>query len=506
MLENLATRFEELYRGLQRAHGTFRVTHSDDAKKGKMVGKAITVYEQPTLEKWQLHLAGKTGIGIVPINEENMCRWGAVDIDTYRPGLVEEVEEQVRALSLPAICIRTKSGGVHVTSFVSEPIDARMMRAKMMEIAAALGVAGVEIYPKQVKLASEMDAGNWLNMPYFDYKDTTRYAVYKGRGLSVEEFLDLAYAMRMEPEKFLAANTSQGGMFDDGPPCLQTIAAQGVQVGTRNESLFAMGVYARMKHDANWEDRVDEMNQMFVQPPLSSREVQGICKSLSRKTYFYTCTKPPLVNFCNKEACRKREYGIGQGDAEPSLSIGNLVKIETNPPSWIIDVEGVRFEIETDDLMSQARFAKVCVEKINKWPGLVKPTVWQRTIQNRLDNVEIIEAPMEASPEGRFMWHLEQFCTVSAPARARDELLMGKPWTEDGRHYFRSEDLMKYLAQHHFKEITARKAWSLLRSKASAEHKQFQILGKCVQCWSIPEFKRQTGEFESSGGGTSTKY
>ncbi|WP_448506577.1 TOTE conflict system archaeo-eukaryotic primase domain-containing protein [Immundisolibacter sp.] len=496
MVENLAIRFEGLYRGLQRAHGTFRITHADDAKKGKMVGRAITVYETPTVEKWVEHLAGTTGIGIVPIDEHNMCRWGAIDIDTYRAGLVEEVEERTRALKLPVVCIRTKSGGVHVTAFVTEPIDARMMRAKMMEMAAALGVAGVEIYPKQVQLASERDTGNWLNMPYFNMKDTTRYAVYKGRGLTAEEFLDLAYALRSTPEQFLATSCADGGYFDDGPPCLQTIAAQGVQVGTRNESLFAMGVYARLKHDANWEDRVDEMNQMFIQPPLASREVQGICKSLSRKSYFYPCSKPPIVNFCNKEVCRHREYGIGQGDQEPTLEIGTLVKICTDPPSWIIDVEGVRFEIETDDLMSQARFAKVCVEKINKWPGRVKPSIWMRTIQNRLDNVEVIEAPLEASPEGRFMWHLEQFCVVSAPARVKEELLLGKPWTDEGRHFFRSEDLMRYLNQHHFRDVSPRKAWSLLRSKAGAQHKQFQLKGRCVQCWSIPEFKRQDADFE----------
>ena len=93
------------------------------------------------------------------------------------------------------------------------------------------------------------------------------------------------------------------------------------------------------------------------------------------------------------------------------------------------------------------------------------------------------------------MWHLEQFCVVSAPAREKDEILMGKPWTEDGRHYFRSEDLMRYLQQHHFREMSPRKAWSLLRNKANAQHKQFQIKGRCVQCWSIPEFKRQVEEF-----------
>lgn len=496
MLDGYARRFEQLYRGLQRAHGTYRISGPDAAKKGKMGGKAVTLFEPPTLDKWQDHLSGGAGLGIVPINESNQCRWGAIDVDVYKDGLLEEIEEHTRQLKLPLVCIRTKSGGAHITAYVSEPLDARMMRAKMTEFAAALGYAGVEIYPKQVQLASERDAGNWLNMPYFDAEKTTRYAIYKGQPLSVSEFLDFAEALRIDPHAFLALSCSSGDHFADGPPCLQTLAKQGIGAGMRNEGLFAMGVYVRMKYPNGWEDEVDKLNQLFVTPPLPSREVQAVCKSLSRKEYFYTCTKQPIVSFCNKALCLHREYGVGQGDNAPSLDLGRLVKLCTTPPSWIIDVEGVRFELETEELMSQAKFAKACVDRINKWPPPVKPNVWQQLIQARLDDAEIIEAPEEASPEGRFLWHLEQFCVISAPARVREELLLGKPWTENGRTYFRSEDMMRYMVQHNFRDITPRKAWALLRNKVGARHEQFQLKGRCTQCWSVPEYHRQSAEFE----------
>lgn len=495
MLENAAIRLEEIYRGLQRAHGTFRITGSDPAKKGKKVGRALTVFEPTDVTTWMMHLKGDTGLGIVPINEDDKCRWGAIDVDVYNTGVVEELEEKCRKLQLPAVVIRTKSGGAHITCYVSDELDARMMRAKMQEIAAALGVAGVEIYPKQVALAGEKDSGNWLNMPYFEGDATERYAVYKGRGLTVMEFLDLVSVVRISSADFMALSFAGGEHFSDGPPCLQTMAVQGITPGCRNEALFAMGVYARMKWESNWEDKVDDLNQLIVHPPLSSREVQGVCKSLARKTYFYTCSKAPLIGFCNKELCKKREYGIGTG-GEPTIDMGGLVKICTDPPSWIIDIEGVRFELDTEDLMSQAKFAKVCVEKINKWPAPVKPPVWQKLIQDRLDNAENVPAPEEASPEGRFFWHLEQFCVVTAPARVREELLLGKPWTEEGRHYFRSEDLMRYLNHHHFKDVTPRKAWSLLRNKLGATHKQLQLKGRCVQTWSVPEYAKQIEQFE----------
>lgn len=496
-MNSIAIQFEALYRGLQRAHGAYTITGADDAKAGKIAGRAITLYETPTVDKWQSHLDGKQGLGIVPINESNQCRWGTVDIDEYREGLLEEVEEKTRELQLPVICLRTKSGGIHVTCYLSEDVDARIVRSKMSEIAAALGYAGVEIYPKQVALASERDCGNWLNMPYFNAAATDRYAIYKGQPITVEQFLKFAAKMSCTPEQFIAISIKGSDAFNDGPPCLQTMAEIKVAVGGRNDALFAMAVYAKAKWPEEWESQVDRLNSEYFTPPLPSREVQQLVTSIGRKgSYFYPCSKPPLTSYCNKHACGKREFGIGQGCSEPTLDIGKLVKLCTEPPTWIIDVEGARFELETEELMSQAKFAKCCMEKINQWPPMVKPAVWQRLVQERLANVEIIEAPKEASPEGRFMWHLEQYCVTTAPARNREELLMGKPWTDNERHYFRSEDLMRYLNQHGFREITPRKAWSLLRHKVNAKHEQFQIKGRCCQAWSVPEFDRQNETFE----------
>lgn len=497
-MNNLALQFEALYRGLQRAHGAYTVTHADEAKAGKMAGKAVTVMEQPTVEKWARHLAGEQGLGLVPIDENNRCRWGAIDIDEYREGLLEEVEAKTLELALPLICIRTKSGGIHVTCYLTEPVDARIVRGKMMEIAGALGYAGVEIYPKQTVLASERDCGNWLNMPYFDAGKTTRYAIYKGQPLTAEKFISLAMALRRTPQEFIQIALPTSEHFADGPPCLQTLAMQRVAVGGRNDALFAMGVYAKMKFGSDvWEAELDTYNSTLFTPPLPSREVQTLIKSLGRKAgYFYPCSKPPLTSYCNKHECGKREFGIGQGASEPTLSIGQLVKLCTEPPTWIIDVEGARFELETEELMSQAKFAKCCLERINQWPPMVKPAVWQKLVQDRLTNVELIEAPKEASADGRVMWHLEQFCVVTANARVREEMLLGKPFTDNGRHYFRSEDLKRYLDQHGFRDMTMRKIWGLLRHRAGAKHEQFNIRGKCVQAWSVPAFDKQTEAFE----------
>ncbi len=265
--------------------------------------------------------------------------------------------------------------------------------------------------------------------------------------------------------------------------------------GQRNEGLFALGVYARMKFGDDWETEVTEYNRLYVDPPLPFKEVGMVIKSLNRKSYFYPCTKSPIVGLCNKELCKHREFGIGQNDSdEPSINVGTLVKILSDPPTWIIDVDGVRLELNTDDLLSQEKFRKICMEKINKLPNRIKPHRWEKMVKEKLEHVELIEAPPDASTEGRFMQLVEAFCTGQAQARHQDELLAGKPWTNEKRTYFRSVDLARFLDQQHFRELTNKEQWAALR-RAGSSHHQFNIKGKCVQCWSIDEFAQQNEDF-----------
>ena len=53
-------------------------------EKGKAVAKALIKREEVTDKLWQEHVEGKEpALGIIPINENNECRWGCIDIDVY---------------------------------------------------------------------------------------------------------------------------------------------------------------------------------------------------------------------------------------------------------------------------------------------------------------------------------------------------------------------------------------------------------------------------------------
>jgi len=175
----IARRFFELYGGLDRAYGSYIPGQLNETKQ-KMEGKAQTIASEYRAQLWKQHLSGEKGLGVIPITDQATCNWGAIDIDIY-PLDLNELEEKVTRLKLPLIILRTKSGGAHLTLYLSSSISASTVRAKMTEFSVALGYGGVEIYPKQVKLANGRDTGNWLNMPYFDSAKTTRYAIHKGK-------------------------------------------------------------------------------------------------------------------------------------------------------------------------------------------------------------------------------------------------------------------------------------------------------------------------------------
>ena len=491
-LEDLAEEFFKLYAGLPRAYGVYIMTHKD-GEKNKQQGKASTQIGLYTYHLWHKHLIGEQGLGVIPINDDAMVSWGCIDIDVY-PLDIEAIDLKCRKYNLPLITIRSKSGGAHLTLFLSEPTPAGIVRSKLTEFSLALGYGGVEIYPKQVRLASLNDVGNWLNMPYFGGEGTTRYAIKNGLSLGMKEFINYANEMALTSNELLTTRIDLSEYFEDGPPCLQILATGGIPEGSRNNTLFAIGVYCRLKFDDDWEHHLDVLNTEIMEPPLSSREVQMVTRSLNKKSYFYPCSKAPICNVCNKELCKKREFGVGDsGGMDFDISIGTLVKVMTTPPTWIIDIEGVRMELETEDLLNQERFRRLCVSAINKLPSKLRPIAWEKLIREKLQQVELLEAPRESSLNGRLHFYCEQFLINTPGAQAKDEILLGRPWTENKTTFFRGNDFIRYLEVQGIR-VDPREVWSSLRG-LGAGHGQFNIKGRNVQVWKIDFRHYQDEEF-----------
>ena len=170
-----------------------RYQPGERGENGKQKGKAFIVRGSVTDEHWDKHLQGEgPALGIIPITENNDCRWGCIDIDEYNfdhLGLIKNIRDH----KLPLIVCRSKSGGAHVFLFTKENIPASLMQSKLKSMAIILGYEGSEIFPKQTEILVERgDTGNFLNLPYHNQMKGLRYAINdSGSGCTLEEFFEL---------------------------------------------------------------------------------------------------------------------------------------------------------------------------------------------------------------------------------------------------------------------------------------------------------------------------
>lgn len=458
---SLAERFFNLYKGLDRARGRNLVSLKVD-DKGKRESKNQTVQQPYTVHHWENHLAGVEGLGVIPITDYGTCSWGAIDIDEYPLDLVA-LENKLKIKDLPMVVLRSKSGGAHITVFFNTPQMCSDVRTKLSELCVHLELGEREVYPKQVRLANANDVGNWLNMPYFKGNETERYAIINGEPATVEQFLNYAEAIRLDSISQIELQSDHMDIFD-GPPCLQQIVANKAGQGERNNVLFNLGVYARLKWESNWEDQLEEFNRMYIEPPLNHREISAIVKSLEKKNYAYTCNNAPLAGYCNRSACKSRTFGVTAFQhVDVGIIVDSISKMMSEPPMWVLSLEGVRTEVETDELLDQIKFRRICVNAINKIPGRMKPHDWDNFIRTKLSEIETVEMPIEMRASDAVVDMIQSYFDSTPRTASYREMKLGK-WMKDekrGVFYFRGVDYIKYIERLDVK-IDKRKMWSSL--------------------------------------------
>ena len=498
-------RFARIFRGLEKAYGAVDLASSSEGEKKK--GRYKFIQEPRTMETFEGHLKGETSIGIVPINEENKCIWGAIDIDKY-PLDHSAIVKKIEKLMNPLVVCRRKSGGGHIYLFFKKFVAAEKVQSKLKEITAELGyAANTEVFPKQIKLVLQRgDNGNFLNIPYFNHESGLRYAFKSdGSAATLEEFLDMAESSAITEETLDSLLSEEVPAVDeklrDGPPCLQALMRQGFPKGTRNNGLFNVGVYLRKAFPDDWEKKILEYNQQIMDPPLDLKEVNIVADQLKKKDYQYKCADQPICNFCNKDLCRSRKHGVGGGENTPTVA--NLRKYDSEPPLWFLDVNGKPVELDTEALQKQPRFQILCMEQINFMPRTITRPAWEAQMNLLLQHMvdtegAVIDTSDDTSLRGQFYDLLEEFSTHMQTAMDKEEILLRRPWTDEDlkRTYFRLKDFEAFLKRNKFFEYKSNKVAQRLR-EIDGRSEQFRINGRPIRVWSIPAFAKIEEEFPS---------
>ena len=433
--------FKEIFKGLERAHG---VTFID--KKGvdgeKIKGKSFVKREPVTENLWRNHLQGtEPSLGIIPINDENKCIWGCIDIDSYAGFDHKKLIDKIFSLLLPLVVFRSKSGGAHVFCFTTVPVTAQLMRDKLLSVSAVLGYGGSEVFPKQVELKSQEDTGNFLNLPYFNGDDTTRYAFDRmGQAVDLEGFYRLYEDNKITPQELEKLQVKRPeSEFSDGPPCLETITQSEIKDG-RDRILYQYIQYAKRKWPEDWQSKINKFNYKYFsshpEGALEDRVVQGKIKFNEGKELGFKCNEEPMCNHCDKKLCKTRKYGIGKESIFPELS--DLQKVELDEPYYWVNVDGERVKLDNIDcLIEQRLFRRTVTKQINKKPPRIKAGDFDKFTDLLLAGVEIIKAPEGSSIVDQLKDHLEEFCTNrTAKDTTKADILRGNVWTSDGKHHF----------------------------------------------------------------------
>lgn len=501
-------KFSSIYDGLEEAYGTYEIQKRN--ANGKNTGQARIVREERSTDLWKGHLSGKGhSVGIIPINAENNCKWGCIDIDQYNLDH-KNVISKIRDLKLPLVMCRSKSGGGHVFLFSKDWISAKDMQEVLKHIASVLGYSDCEIFPKQIKLQLDRgDVGNFLNLPYYDAEKGLRYAIKDdGSACTLKEFFDLYEKYAQTPEQILSlqVDKSESLPLPDGPPCLQHLCSQGFPEGTRNNGLFNCGVYLRKAFPDTYETELLSYNMKYMNPPLPLSEVNIIAKQLNRKDYVYKCNDAPIKDFCNKELCLTRKHGVGNGGG--NIATANLRKYNSNPPIWFMDVNGEPIELDTDSLLKQSAFQKACVEQLNFLPPTTARPTWEGRMNALLKNMletegSVVETSSDSSVDGAFYEYLEDFCRNMQTAQDKEEILLRRPWTDEEQNltFFRLRDFENFLKRNRFFDFKTHKIAQRLRD-INGEAQILRIKNRLVRLWVIPAFEKtetklKTPDFDS---------
>lgn len=515
-MTSLVQDFADLFAGNLRSYGQW------DPATGNMSTEKAEV----GLDHYEAHLNGTMGLGIVPVTDGATCKFGAIDIDKHdSPEDIDfkSLAVKIREYRLPLVMCRTKRGGAHLYLFGADFLPAKLVRRMLSNWRDMLRIQHkCEIFPKQDSLVTssgEKSLGNWINLCYFDIKDTKRYAFDEdGNPLTFELFVQLAQSKRVTVEQLGEAGKRE---HLEAPPCIQKMIHTGVESGARNEAMYNVVVYLKRARPDTFFDDALALNKTMFDKPLAPSEAKKVIRSASRRDYQYKCGEEPCKGLCDRKVCVTREYGISTDeakdlDAQDSLPVfSELLEYKSDPPRWGIHVNGQLIaNIPTAILRDPQMMGNLIFEKIKINIPKISQDAWRKRVLDPLiPNLRVIEVPKEASASGIIAAKFAEFVQKAdlssdgTNPEDRKALIRNIPIVQvlDGQRciVFKGTAFSEFLKRNKAEVLHGMDLWLALRRDCGADHDKMRVPGgKVINVWYAPlteehEVKYDEPEFKS---------
>jgi len=457
-------KFREIFEGNNSVHGVMTVGTPASAGEKQEV-KCYMPSAVVTQQMWEDHLGGKEpSLGIVPINEQSLCKWGCIDVDQYDLDH-QKIMDSIKSHKFPLITFRSKSGGAHLFLFCKEFIPAKTMKHKLEEIAGALGYGESEVFPKQTELLMDKgDKGSFLNLPYHGGDISLRYAFMPGGGsATLEQFYSMYDECVQSEEEIesikIKTQPKEEQAFPDGPPCLNKLAKEGFTQGSRNNALYSIGVYRKKANPDNWQEMMDKDNTKHIVPPLGSQEVVALQKSLEKKDYKYKCKEAPLKPVCEAYKCSKCPFGVGYNETDIQLpEFKDLTKICSEQPLYFLNVNDKRIKITGEQLMEPRLFkfevfkqADIAIARMPTMEKWISENVTPLSAPGALRSVKAIES---MTPSFQLRELLLEFTRNISTGNELDDIANHVSYTDEkkGITYFLAKDFTDFIKRNGWTE------------------------------------------------------
>ncbi|KKL44339.1 hypothetical protein LCGC14_2366660, partial [marine sediment metagenome] len=287
---------------------------------GSVEGRCVK--EKVTLANYRRHLTGEVSLGVYMLQDDNTCRFFAIDHDVHDFTEVLKIRQAFRDKGLPVYLAASKSKGHHLYGFAGkDPFPAADIRRACLAILTELGIE-LEVFPKQVKLDEMTPYGNYINLPCHGHtRDFMRGDL---KIVPVEDVVKSVSKISLEalnkylltvPEskpvsvtKLKIQKVRGGAKKGKHPPCIEEIM-KGVGQGGRDVAAFALARHFLDQYYTEPEvlgllTTWDENNR----PPVNDvRELEKKVKSAG-KGYAFGChsvnAEPALASYCvGEENC-----------------------------------------------------------------------------------------------------------------------------------------------------------------------------------------------------------
>ena len=445
---NDVLRFFNIFKGNTLAYGKTVLT--GEIKDGKAESSSSLVHSELTPAVMAQHLKGDISIGVAPLCQDGMCRFGALDIDSYDYDL-NHIVRAIYDLDMPLFPCWSKSKKLHLYIFFeggAYPEDVKDILSQYRDMFFC--GKKTEIFPKQMNLKATNTFYSWINLPYFDANNENnhRKLVHKDGVVT-----DLMAALDEAEEKKFTIEMHREYLLNmpyaDAPPCIRAgIYLRDIGAGQRNNWLFSVGAYLRMKDEnADIETLLTEVNNS-LDDPIPEKELKTtVISSFNRKTYFYACSS---MSRCDKARCRKCDLGI-ESKKTTGLEFGDMTQILTDPPYYEWSVNGQKMQFWSErEILQQSKFRELCMRQLHLVPRKVNDDVWSKILTRAMQNIEVIQPADEVgdfSPGSMFKELVYNFFNSRRLALNEQQIMMGRVFkdAENNRYMFTAKALMDFI-------------------------------------------------------------